>query len=175
MELLSNKKILWIIILVLLILNLASMTTIWINVDKDRFPGIRESRVPLPRGYFLKRELNFSVEQQAEFDSLLNKHRDQIESKVNEIRTLREKLMSMMKNQKFTPESEEIVRSIGERQSELEMLNYNHFREVMAICDDEQKQIFLETLKRAVGPHYREGMPNDIGPERRGIHRNWKR
>lgn len=161
MELLSNKRFLWIIILILLILNLASLGTIWFHDWDNNVPRFRESRSFDQRDHFLKRELNFSPEQQAQFDTLFNHHRSELELKADEIRTLREELMSMMRNQDFTAESEKIVHTIGERQSELEMMNYNHFKEVMAICNDEQKLIFIETLKRAVGPHFRRGIQGD--------------
>lgn len=168
MELLSNKRFLWVIIMVLLILNLASMATIWFNDwDKD-VPRLRESRTFEQRDHFLKHKLNFSPSQQATFDSLLAIHRSELEIKADEIRTLREELMSKIRNQDLSAESEEIVLAIGERQSELEILNYNHFKEVMAICNDEQKQIFIETIKRAVGPHHPRGIPGDKNPRREG-------
>ena len=157
MKILSNIKFLWIIILVLIILNIASITAVWIKERGDRVPDFRERAVLPRRDHFLKRELSFTPEQQIQFDSLLDNHRGQLESKADEIRTLREELMSMMRNQEFTAESESIVRQIGEKQSELELMNYQHFKEVMAICNEEQKQIFLETIKRAVAPRYRRG------------------
>ena len=175
MELLSNKRFLWIIILALLILNIVSLTTIWIREWEDREPRIRESRPPVARDHFLKRQLSFSAEQQAEFDTLLNKHRNQLELKADEIRTLREELMSMMRNQEFTSESEDIVRRIGEKQSELELMNYNHFKDVMAICNDEQKQVFIETLKRAVGPHRMVGDRDGGDDDFRRLRRDGRR
>jgi len=168
MELLSNKRFLWIIILALLILNLASLATIWVREWDDKSSRARESIPPIARDHFLKRQLNFSAEQQTKFDTLFSKHRNQLELKADEIRSLREELMNLMRSQEFTSESEAIVRRIGERQSELEILNYNHFKEVMAICNDEQKQIFIETLKRAVGPHRGKGNPSERNGYRRG-------
>ena len=162
MKLLSNIKFLWIVILVLIILNMAFLATHWIQDDEVLD---RSRRIPARSGqrdHFLKQELNFTPVQQERFDSLLSDHRIQIESKVEEIRSLREELMGMMRNQEFTAEAEELVREIGENQSELELLNYKHFRDVLNICNEEQKQVFLETIKRAVGPH--RGMPGHRNP-----------
>jgi Spy/CpxP family protein refolding chaperone len=153
MKLLSNIKFLWIIILVLVVLNLVSITTVWIEEKGDEAPVFRERILMNRRDHFLKKELNFTSEQQAQFDSLMVNHRDEIQGKMEEIRTLREELMGLMRNQVFTTEAENIVRQIGEKQSELELMNYQHFKEVMAICDEEQKQVFLETIRRVVGPH----------------------
>jgi hypothetical protein len=168
MELLSNKRLLWIIIFVLLILNLTSMAIIWFNDWDKNAPRLRQYRSFEQRDHFLKNKLDLTQSQQAKFDSLLAIHRNEIEIKLDEIRTLREELMSKIRNQDLSGESEEIVRAIGERQSELEILNYNHFKEVMAICNDEQKQIFLETIKRAVGPHHPRGVPGDKNSRREG-------
>jgi len=175
MELLSNKRFLWIIILILLILNLASLATIWFNDWDNNVPRLREPRRFEQRDHFLKNKLNFSPNQQAKFDSLLTNHRSELEIKADEIRTLREELMSKMRSQDLSAESEEIVRAIGERQSELEILNYNHFKEVMAICNDEQKQIFIETIRRAVGPHHPGGIPRERDDKSRNSRREGRR
>jgi len=154
---------------ILLILNIASLGTIWIKAWDDVRPGFKKTRIPTARDHFLKRELNFTAAQQEEFDTLMNMHRIELESKIEEIRILREELMSMMKNQEFSEVSEGLVRAIGEKQSELELLNYNHFKDVLAICDEDQKQVFLETLKRAVGPHHRDRGPASDEGRRRGM------
>lgn len=154
MKILENIKFLWIIILVLVIVNIASLTAVWIEEKGDEVPFLRERVMMNRRDHFLKRELNFTPAQQAQFDSLLENHRDEIQEKMEEIRTLREELMGLMRNQAFTADAENIVRQIGEKQSELELMNYQHFKEVMTICNEEQKQIFLQTIRRVVGPHY---------------------
>ena len=168
MEILTNKRFLWIIILILLILNIASLSTIWLRPWESGIRETREFRRPLAKDHFLNKRLNFTSEQQAQFDKLLTKHRDTLDSKVIEISSLRKELMGMMQNQEFTSESEKIVQTIGQKQSELELINYNHFKEIMAICNDEQKEVFLETMMRAVGPNRGMGIPND----RRGFGRN---
>ncbi len=167
MEILTNKRFLWIIILILLILNIASLTTIWLRPWESGVRETREFRRPGAKDHFLNKRLNFTPEQQAQFEKLLKKHRNALDTKVIEISSLREELMGMMRNQEFTTESEKIVQTIGQKQSELELINYNHFKEIMAICNDEQKQVFLETMMRVVGPNRGMSTPND----RRGFGR----
>ncbi|MBR9999588.1 MAG: periplasmic heavy metal sensor [Cyclobacteriaceae bacterium] len=169
MKLISNIKFLWIVILVLIILNLASITAVWLEERDNQDPVMRDPARIGRREHFLKERLNFTFGQQAQFDSLLTHHRSELEATIEEIRSLREELMGMMKNQEFTTGAEEIVRQIGEKQSELELLNYRHFKEVLTICNDEQKQIFLETVKRAVGPRQRQtGREDRIDDFRKG-------
>lgn len=155
--------------MVLLILNIASLSTIWLKTwQTRRVPVLSEFRRPVAKDHYLNRRLNFTPEQQARFDVLLTKHREVLDSKVVEISSLRKELMGLMRNQEFSDESEEIVQRIGQKQSELELINYNHFKEIMAICNDEQKQVFIETMMRAVGPN--RGMRNIN--DRKGYGRN---
>ena len=170
MKLLSNIKFLWGIILVLILLNIASLGTIWLQ-ENDAGDRLRPFPSRSQREHFLKEELNLTPAQQVQFDTLMNDFRNRIDAKIEDIRSLREELMGMMRNQEFTPEAEEIVNQIGEKQSELELLNYRHFREVMSICNDEQKQIFLETIRRAVGPHFNGPRHRPRNPENRGHRR----
>jgi hypothetical protein len=170
MKILANKRLLWIIILVLLILNIASISTFKLKLQQFRTPEMRESRRSVAKDHFLNRQLNFSPEQQVQFDELLTKHREALDVKIIEISSLRKELIGMMRNQELSAESEEIVQRIGQKQSELELINYHHFKEVMAICDEEQKRIFMETMMRAVGPNRGMGNPND----RKGFGRNAK-
>lgn len=163
MKLLTNIKFLWIVILVLVILNIASIATHWIQGDEVWERPRRFDVRPGQRDHFLKKELNFTPVQQARFDSLLSDHRSRLESKVEEIRSLREELMGMMQNQEFSAEAEELVGEIGEKQSELELMNYRHFKEVLSICDKEQQQVFLQTIKRAVGPRHGEPVHRNPG------------
>ena len=170
MKILTNIKSLRIIILVLLILNIASLSTIWLKTRHSRFPDGREFRRQVAKDHFLNKRLNFTPEQQGQFDELLSKHREALDLKVTEIRSLRKELMGMMRNQEFSLRSEEIVQRIGQKQSELELINYNHFKEIMAICDEEQKQVFTEIMMRVVGPNRGIGNPN----ERKGFGRDAK-
>ena len=154
MSLSVNKNILWFIVIVLIILNVISLATLWLTRDVPGELPPREARMPgMGSGaQYLKRELNFSPDQEARFDSLMIHHRARIENKINEIRILRKELMSRMRNREFTGEAEQLVREIGEKQAELELMNFRHFRDVMEICNEGQKQIFLNTIRNAVGP-----------------------
>lgn len=179
MGFLNNIKALWIIIIVLVVLNIGSIGSIWLTREpRPVFPrrGLVQDVPRRGGGDFLKRHLNFSEAQAARFDSLQQEHREALEMKADEIRTLREELMGKMQNQEFSEDAEALVMEIGEKQSELELLNYRHFRQVMSICDEEQQELFLQTIRQAVGPHrYRgdwRGTDDDRG---RGLRREERR
>ncbi len=175
MGFLKNTKALWIIIILLVILNIVSVGSLWLTREPNPvFRGGEMRRAGPPREHFLKRQLQFTEEQQERFDTLLIKHGTALETKTDEIRALRKELISMIQNQEFTEEAEKLVAEIGKSQSELEMMNYQHFKEVMAICNEEQKDIFLQTIRRAVGPHHRRGVWDRNGLDD-GDERPWRR
>jgi hypothetical protein len=154
MSLLTNNKFLWVVILVLLALNLFLISTMWISKNHRPFPRVgRQDQTQTPsRQHFLKDQLKLSAEQEEIFDSLATNHRAILGSKTNEIRTLREELVNKMKNQEYDSASESLIRQIGDKQAELELLNFRNFRDIMNICDETQKEVFVGMMHRAFRP-----------------------
>jgi hypothetical protein len=160
MSFLTNIKSLWIIIIVLIIVNIFSVGAIWLSKDHRPYyrsgSGSRSDRSNLQsrNQHFIPRELNFTGDQRAEFDSLAALHRESLRQKTDEIGLLREQLVTRMRNQEFNSASEELIQQIGEKQAELELLNFRNFRDVMNICDDDQKEKFVSMMQRAFRPRH---------------------
>ena len=154
MSFLTNNKFLWLIILVLFVANIFLISTMWISKSHRPYQRIgRPEQVQAPSSrHFLKEQLNLSTEQEVIFDSLATIHRTNLELKTNEIRTLREELVNKMKNQEYDSASERLIQQIGEKQAELELLNFRNFRDIMNICDDSQKEVFIGMMHRAFRP-----------------------
>jgi hypothetical protein len=160
MSFLTNIKSLWIIIIVLIVINIFSIGAIWLT--KDRKPYYRSGSYPrtergIPQSrdqHFIPKELNFTADQQQKFDALALAHRESINLKTDEIRTLREQLVDRMKNQEFDTTSEELIQKIGHVQAELELLNFRNFRDILNISDDAQKEKFISMMQRAFRPRY---------------------
>ncbi|MCK5104540.1 MAG: hypothetical protein KAR17_17065 [Cyclobacteriaceae bacterium] len=166
MSFLTNIKSLWIIIIILVILNIASVGTIWLS--KDHRPYSRsgtssrsDRKIQQPRSvHFLTKELNFTADQQVKFDTLAASHKENLDLKTDEIRVLREQLVNRMKNQEFSSGSEELIKQIGQKQAEIELINFRNFRDVMNICDDKQKEKFIGMMQRAFKPRHDHGKRN---------------
>jgi len=170
MSFLTNIKSLWIIIIVLIILNIVSVGTTWMT--REHRPFSRSSVTSRPdrnnrksmNEHFLAQELNLSTEQQVKFDALAAAHKESLELKTDEMRILREQLVGRMKNQAFDSVSEELTQQIGQKQVELELINFRNFRDIMNICDDRQKEKFLGIMQRAFKPrHDNHGRDRDNG------------
>lgn len=165
MSILENKKFLWAVIIVLILLNVFLVSTMWLSKNHRLYTrGGRPDQQPRSE-HFLIDTLKFSSEQQAKFDSLTALHRAGIGAKTEEMRDLRNQLVTRMKNQEFDSLSEQLIQQIGEKQGELEMLNFTNFRDIMSICDETQKQTFLAIMHRAFRP--REDFHRPSGGERR--------
>jgi hypothetical protein len=158
MSFFTNIKSLWITIIVLIILNIVLTGSIWLTKEHRPFTrsgAIRGANLKTPtphRGNFLIKELNFNIEQQSEFDTLAAKHNANLNAINDEIKALREQLVNRMKNQAFDSVSEGLIQDIGQKQAELELINFRNFRDIMSICDAEQKEKFLEIMRRAFRP-----------------------
>ncbi len=158
MSFLTNIKTLWAIIIVLIIVNIGSLGSIWFTSEHRSFDrrgnyARSERNIEQTRDqHFIPKRLHFSNDQQEKFDSLAAIHRENLSQKIDEIRELREQLVARMKNQEFNSSSEDLIQEIGDKQAELELLNFRNFRDVMSICDEEQKQQFVDMMQRAFRP-----------------------
>jgi len=166
MSFLTNNKFLWVVILVLLVLNVFLISTMWISKAHRPYQRVPSIGQAPPSQHFLANQLKLTSEQQVIFDSLATIHRANLELKTDEIRTLREELVTKMKNQEYDSASERLIQLIGEKQAELELLNFRNFRDIMNICDETQKETFLGMMHRAFRP--REDFHSD---DRGNLHR----
>jgi periplasmic protein CpxP/Spy len=166
MALQHNPKFLWALILLLVALNLVSLGTIWNTRDRQPAPA----REPVTGRFsrVMTEKLQFDSGQLAEFEQLLQRHRSDTRNVMNQIRAEREDLRVLLRRGAPAPEAGATANRIGQLQTELELLNYRHFAEIMAICDDRQKEELLEIMQNA----YR---PFGSGPEMRHERRHGRR
>ena len=104
MSFLTNIKTLWAIIIVLIIVNIVSVGSIWYTREHrsfDRRGNYARSERTIEQSrdqHFIPKRLNFSNDQQENFDSLAAIHRENLNQKIDEIRELREQLVARNKN-----------------------------------------------------------------------------
>lgn len=162
MAILSNIKVLWITIVILILLNLTTLGALWITRNHQPLSKI-EIRHRDKRN-FLHNKLKLDDEQLEAFHEIRIKHRQQMGVLLDSIRNLRERLMCQMKKRDLNDSSRLLINNIGIIQSDIEQLNYEHFREILNICDSTQKAIFIETMRKAFLPdhdHDRERRDRD--------------
>ena len=140
----EKTKLLTITVFGLLLLNLGLLLFLWNNSRANRPPqgGKGEQTKALN---FLMDELKFDAAQRAMCGVLLQKHRFNMDSLQNENRQNRDNLYENLK----TGDSSAAL-SIGKVQSEVELEAFSYFRQIRAICSDNQKASFDHVIYDAM-------------------------
>jgi hypothetical protein len=67
--------------------------------------------------------------------------------------------MDLMKKQDLNEEAKVLIEKIGQYQMIVDQMNFQHFREVLGICNEKQKEILIETMKKGFHNHSRYDGP----------------
>lgn len=163
MKMISIKKstTLWIIIVILVILNLSTLTALWL----DKSPGIkRVERTGVRHRHFIEGRLNLSEEQATEYRKLRMEFFENARPYFENIRKNKSRLYQMLKTGENDHRVQALADSIGQLQTGLELLTFNHFQEVRALANPEQKAAFDSLMIRIVD-HANQPLPR---PDREG-------
>ena len=160
----TSTNIWKVLVIVLVLLNIALLSTLWLKHDKHH-PGPNQGS---PGGEaasdFLTEQLHFSAQQQTDFTKLKHAHRDAIESVREQGKELHHIFFEQLKNNSVdSVKLKSLAHAIADNQTQLELITFTHFEEVRKLCDEKQKQTFdaiiQEVLKRMSGPGNRQGPP----------------
>lgn len=166
----KNRLSLWIII-ILIVLNIFTLGTLWLQRLKPFPPPpfvLKEIPGDIP--FFLKRELKLTEQQIQQFIKYRDKHFRQSSAIREEIHQLRKLIMDEL----FAPEPdtmkvEILAGEVGAKQVEFERLLFYHFQELKLVCRPEQQRkfrmIFRDLIKVIKPPGARE--PRKGAPPRR--------
>lgn len=141
-------KSLYILVGVLLLVNVATLGFIWYTTIKVRTeqvipPGPENEKSGLAS------ELNFSKEQIQKFEVLKKEHHTGVENVLVQTKELKDQLFDCIKTGDDA-KAKELATKIADNNKTLELLTYEHFKEVRKICNDEQKEKFDRILKQLV-------------------------
>lgn len=159
----SSKIWKWMVI-ILTILNIALIVSIWINKPHHGMggPPPHHHGQGRPDGHergpagMLIRELGFSPEQIKQFEALKEEHHSSVEKLMENGHGLRDGFFELLKNDSVNQTLvTEKAAAISENQKNIEMITFDHFKKVRAICNPEQKKrfdIIIEKVLRHMGP-----------------------
>ncbi len=133
----KNNKVLVGVIIVLVILNLISLSFVWSggNHHDDNKKSPRVER-------YLGKRLKLNEDQVSFFKKSRKAHFEKTSNLMAEIAGLRSKLAQQIEIEA----SDSLLSSIASKYKELEKLNHEHFRRLRSICDDQQKVKFDSML-----------------------------
>lgn len=150
-------------VVVLAVLNIALMVNMWMKPGHHGPPPHHRGGGPKD---MIIHELGFNQTQITKFEELIDQHRSgmrELEKKGRDIRESYFKLMSGDTLDRKTKEELEIA--IAETQKNIDMITFDHFRQVRVLCSQEQKKKFDrmigEIMMQMRGPH---GPPPPQGP-----------
>jgi protein CpxP len=153
----NSKKIITLLILVLFAVNLITLGCFWFGRKHGPSSGMPEHGGPAA---FLIRELKLTEDQQQQFEKLKRAHHEHIEQVQDSLHELRELFFHEL-SVSDTRKADSLAKVIGEKQSSIERITFDHFKQVRAICTPEQQKRFDEVIQEALrmmggppgGPH----------------------
>jgi len=141
MDIFTKKRAAFWIIFLLVVLNISTISMLWLN--QNRGPG-----VPPPRDQarqdqgtleFLQRELDLTDEQILQYDQLRQTHAEQTRVLINDIQRLKKEMIDgIFYDEPDTMKAMEIADLIGDKETEVEQITFNHFLDLKQLCGTEQ-------------------------------------
>lgn len=155
----DKPKILGILVIALLLLNFGTLAFMWLHKPPPP-PPLREmemmrENMPPDRkdgegpGGFLIHELGLNESQQKDFAKLRDEHQAGMRSAHEVIKKNKDELIKLMGTGDSVKASQ-LADNIAAGQKQIEMITFEHFKKVRALCDDSQKKKFDEIIVEAM-------------------------
>ena len=157
----DNSKFFKIVILILLLINMATLTFIWSTSQRQQNFQSRPPDV----GEFLTKKLELNEAQQKQFEELKHAHHEKVEVLRENNKKLHNDFFDLLKQPSVDSTTLRIAAdAIMDNQRAIEMVTFYHFKEVRAICTPAQQKKFDEVISEAL----RMMSPRPPGPPNGG-------
>jgi hypothetical protein len=131
-----NNKPLIVTIIILVILNITTLTFLWLGRPLHRNERLERPNVER----YLHRKLNLSHSQQQNFQLARAEHFEKTSRLMDVIGKTRHELSKTESDNHQKIDS--LLESISQNNKDLERLNFKHFKKLKSFCDDVQKPQF---------------------------------
>jgi protein CpxP len=144
-------------VLLLAVLNVCLLASIWLKQNGQSHDEMHRPPNGERAADFLLEQLKFSEQQMAAFEKLKEGHRHAMDSLREASKETHRLFFDNLKNEKQdTAKVNELARSIANNQTQIELVTFNHFKQVRKLCDEKQKakfdEIIQEVLRRMARP-----------------------
>ena len=140
----KNNLLTWLVV-ILIIANIAVITMFWLSHNQ---------KPPRPAGTpaeFLTKELGLNEQQQQQLHQLANKHHMESEKIRGKIKDARDHLFDLLKQTNVTDSSkQQAAASVADNLKQLELLTFEHFQQVRALCNPEQQKKFDQVINQVL-------------------------
>ena len=143
MKKLFNNKITTWLISILIIANIATLAFFWIGHFKNQKENSPKE--------FLSKNLNFSKSQKNAYFILAKEHNESAKIIRDQIKNDKESLFQLLKSDTFNDSvRNDKALKVSMSIQALDILTFEHFRKVRAICTEEQKPQFDDLIQKMV-------------------------
>lgn len=163
------KNRMWSFIVGLLVVaNIATLAGFW-------YLKLRNDKIAEPPGQsntknFIITQLGLNGAQQQAYGKLVQQHRQNVQILQEELRNAKDEFFNSIAHPE-TPQAklDTLASTIAKAEKSIDMLTYQHFKQVRALCNDEQKLKFDNIIKQvmrmmAPGGGRPQGPPPPRGP-----------
>ena len=133
----EKTKLLTIAVIGLLLLNLCTLTFLFLQQPIGKPP-----RPPKP-DVFIIEKLQLDAQQQAQYQTMVKTHQQQIgatRDSIKQIRNILYKQLLLPPNQRTQVDT--LITQFGAKQQHIEQLNFAHFNDIKQLCKPEQQANF---------------------------------
>lgn len=144
----SKNRIWGLAVLLLVLVNIATLVTFWIMKGTNPFnqEGPRKEVVD-----FIVTELKLDSSQKKQFIFLKEEHQQQIRTIKDSIRKAKDDLFGLLKDPNASEESIASASKItAALEAEIDQVTFRHFQKLRKICSPEQQKKFDEIIDRVV-------------------------
>ena len=150
----NRNKIFLAIIVMLVIVNIALVSFFLLKKDSGRRDK-HEDRKAMIAG-FLKNEIGFSAAQLQQYDTLSSRHRDNIKSMFDSLRSSKDRQFKQLAAGNFT---DSVLNSVADQsavsQKTMELQMFNHLKSIRSLCTPGQlpkfDSLFVKVLNKRGG------------------------
>ena len=155
-NLLNSKIVSWLIAL-LVVANITTLAFFWIGHFKNQKENSPKE--------FLSKNLNFSKSQKNAYFILAKEHNESAKIIRDQIKNDKESLFQLLKSDTFNDSvRNDKALKVSMSIQALDILTFEHFRKVRAICTEEQKPKFDELMQKMVNAvnQFQKGPPPSL-------------
>ena len=136
----TGKNKIWIWLVILLVLaNVGTLGFFWLSRPMP----------PESPAKFLSKELVFSLEQQKQFEQLVDQHRDSVRLWRDQLQSAKEEMYELVKEPTVSDSTEQAaVEKLSPTVEKIERLTLDHFQQVRLICTPSQQKKFDAVLQK---------------------------
>lgn len=141
----TNKKVLTILVLLLLIANVVTIALFWLK------GGDKPTQIKGGPAKFIIKELNLNSQQQEQYLTLVEEHQTGVRRIRAEIKEAKDTFFGLLRQPQITePEKIAASKKISAFTEQLDLFTLNHFAKLRAICDAKQQKKFDEIIKQVI-------------------------